>query len=256
MTIELTGSIKGTADRHTEESLAETFKQGLLIAPYNFYEGALDAFEDAGVAFDSAPVFLFAHGSSGISDAVRNFGRWVASLGFIFFAPNSFALKDRITYTSPIARSDYERIHAMRTAELQNASIRLEEIPGFDGRYVVAGTSEGGVAAARFQAPAGRTECGRLIFSWSCEDNYHVEAHRTHVPDDVPVINVMSAADKFFSKANPWLDNPEALGHAGRTLAKHPKAEIVLIPGAPHTLFALPQAQDAVKGFLGRVMAG
>ena len=255
MTIEITGSIRGSRDRHSPDSLARTFSRGLLIAPFNFYEGPLEEFPDAGVPLDPMPVFLFAHGSSGISDAVRAFGRWVAGQGFSFFAPDSFQLKDRITYTSPVARADYERIHAMRLEELQNAAARLREIPGFDGRYVVAGTSEGGVCAARFTAPEGLKERGRLIFSWPCEDNYHVESHRTAIPDDVPVINIMSAADKFFSQANSWLDNPKALGHAGRTLAKHPEAEIVLIPGAPHTLFALPQAQDAVKGFLSRIKA-
>ena len=93
-----------------------------------------------------------------------------------------------------------------------------------------------------------------MIFSWSCEDNYHVAAHRTAIPQDMPVLNVMSAADKFFSQANSWLDNPSALGHAGRTLANHSDASIVLILGAPHTLFALPQTQSAVEGFLERVL--
>ena len=177
-----------------------------------------------------------------------------ASFGIGFLCPNSFVLKDRITYTSPVSRDDYERIHAMRSAELANAAARLTEVPGFDGRYVVAGTSEGGVAAARFQAPQGQAECARMIFSWPCEDNYHVAAHRTAIPQDMPVLNVMSAADKFFSQANSWLDNPSALGHAGRTLANHTDASIVLIPGAPHTLFALPQTQSAVEGFLERVL--
>lgn len=163
-------------------------------------------------------------------------------------------LKDRITYTSPVSRDDYERIHAMRSAELAHAAARLGEVPGFDGRYVVAGTSEGGVAAARFQAPQDQAECARMIFSWPCEDNYHVAAHRTAIPQDMPVLNVMSAADKFFSQANSWLDHPSALGHAGRTLANHTDASIVLIPGAPHTLFALPQTQSAVEGFLERVL--
>lgn len=254
MTIEITGSVKGTADRHTAESLEKTFRRGLLIAPFNFWEGPLEEFADGGVTLDPLPVFLFAHGSSGITDAVREFGRRISALGFSFFAPDSFQLEDRITYTSPVARADYERIHAMRGQELEHAAARLREIPGFSGDFVVSGTSEGGVAAARFRAPAGMKEKGRIIFSWSCEDNYHVESHRTAIPDDVPVLNVMSAADKFFSRKNPWLDNPEALGHAGGTLEKHPMAEIVLIPGAPHTLFSLPQAQDAVKGFLARTV--
>ena len=90
---------------------------------------------------------MFAHGSSGIGEPLKAFGRWLASFGIGFLCPNSFVLKDRITYTSPVSRDDYERIHVMRSAELANAAARLTEVPGFDGRYVVAGTSEGRVVA-------------------------------------------------------------------------------------------------------------
>lgn len=254
MTIEITGSMAGHADQHTESSLAESFENAYFTAPWDIYEGPLKDFPKERIRLEAEPLVLFAHGSSGIGEPLKAFGRWLASFGIGFLCPNSFVLKDRITYTSPVSRDDYERIHVMRSAELANAAARLTEVPGFDGRYVVAGTSEGGVAAARFQAPQGQAECARMIFSWPCEDNYHVAAHRTAIPQDMPVLNVMSAADKFFSQANSWLDNPSALGHAGRTLANHTDASIVLIPGAPHTLFALPQTQSAVEGFLERVL--
>ena len=254
MTIEITGSMAGHADRHTESSLAESFENAYFTAPWDIYEGPLKDFPKKKIRLEAEPLVLFAHGSSGIGEPLKAFGRWLASFGIGFLCPNSFVLKDRITYTSPVSRDDYERIHVMRSAELANAAARLTEVPGFDGRYIVAGTSEGGVAAARFQAPQGQAECARMIFSWPCEDNYHVAAHRTAIPQDMPVLNVMSAADKFFSQANSWLDNPLALGHAGRTLANHTDASIVLIPGAPHTLFALPQTQSAVECFLERVL--
>ena len=233
MTIEITGSMAGHADRHTESSLAESFENAYFTAPWDIYEGPLKDFPKKKIRLEAEPLVLFAHGSSGIGEPLKAFGRWLASFGIGFLCPNSFVLKDRITYTSPVSRDDYERIHVMRSAELSNAAARLTEVPGFDGRYVVA---------------------ARMIFSWSCEDNYHVAAHRTAIPQDMPVLNVMSAADKFFSQANSWLDNPSALGHAGRTLANHSDASIVLIPGAPHTLFALPQTQSAVEGFLERVL--
>lgn len=254
MAIEITGSVSGTADQHSEETLARTFEKAFYVAPWGIYEGPLDEFPKDRIHLSEEPLVLFAHGSSGVGEPVKAFGRWLASLGIGFLCPNSFELPDRITYSSPVAREDYERVHALRSAELANAAKRLDEVPGFDGRYVVAGTSEGGVAAARFAAPEGRPETARMIFSWSCEDNYHVAAHRTNIPKDLPVLNVMSATDKFFSGANSWLDNDEALGHAGRTLADYEDVEIVLIPGAPHTLFALPQAQSAVGGFLARVL--
>lgn len=250
MSIVLTGSISGSVDQHTPQSLEACFENAWFASAGGAFEGKLS---EAPASLPAAPILLFAHGSSGIGAPLKAFARFVASIGWSFLAPDSFALADRITYTSPVSRDNYERVHAMRSAELDYAARHLDRVPGFSGRYAVAGTSEGGVAAARFNAPEGRPEIGRILFSWPCEDNYHVAAHGTRIPDAVPVLNIMSAEDKYFSRANPWLDNPEALGHAGRTLARHPAASILLIPGAPHTLFMLPQTLSAVRAFLSRI---
>ena len=250
MTIALTGKMSGTADKHTADSLKASFENAWFAAARGAFEGKLS---DAPKNLPAAPILLFAHGSSGIGAPLKAFARFISSLGWSFLAPDSFVVPDRITYSSPVSRENYERVHAMRSQELDYAARHLDEAPGFSGRYAVAGTSEGGVAAARFTAPEGRRESGRSLFSWPAEDNYHVVSHRTHIPDDVPVLNIMSAEDKYFSRANPWLDYPDALGHAGRTLAHHPQASILLIPGAPHTLFALPQTESAVRAFLARI---
>lgn len=250
MTIALTGKMSGTADKHTADSLKASFENAWFAAARGAFEGKLS---DAPENLPAAPILLFAHGSSGIGAPLKAFARFVSSLGWSFLAPDSCVFPDRITYSSPVSRENYERVHAMRSQELDYAARHLDEAPGFSGRYAVAGTSEGGVAAARFTAPEGRRESGRILFSWPAEDNYHVVSHQTHIPDDVPVLNIMSAEDKYFSRANPWLANPDALGHAGRTLAHHPQTSILLIPGAPHTLFALPQTESAVRAFLVRI---
>lgn len=152
MTIEITGSMAGHADRHTESSLAESFENAYFTAPWDIYEGPLKDFPKKKIRLEAEPLVLFAR-QLRHQEPLKAFGRWLASFGIGFLCPNSFVLKDRITYTSPVSRDDYERIHVMRSAELANAAARLTEVPGFDGRYVVAGTSEGGVAAVRFQAP-------------------------------------------------------------------------------------------------------
>ena len=41
MTIEITGSMAGHADRHTESSLAESFENAYFTAPWDIYEGPL-----------------------------------------------------------------------------------------------------------------------------------------------------------------------------------------------------------------------
>ena len=63
-----------------------------------------------------------------------------------YFAPVSYTHLDvykRRTYTSPVARSDYEAVHAMRSEELLYCANKLFAEPWFAGTYAVAGTSEG-----------------------------------------------------------------------------------------------------------------
>lgn len=113
----------------------------------------------------------------------------------------------------------------------------LAKQPWFNGRFVIAGTSEGAVAVARYvRAEAAPAEAGRIIFSWSCENNYHVVQHKTRIPDGMPVLNIMSSKDKYFSQANPYLGNHEAVGNCSKALQGNPNARIVLIKDAPHTL--------------------
>jgi hypothetical protein len=81
-----------------------------------------------------------------------------------------------------------------------------------------------------------------------------VEAHQTAVTPERPVLNVISATDPFFSRANAWLGQPAAAGHCGLALKDQPRASVVLIPGAPHTLLNLPAARQVVAGFLQEVL--
>ncbi len=249
MTIEITGSISGSAREHTEESLKLSWKKALLVLPGE--NGPVETTPSEVSTASKYPALLFAHGSSGIAPAVREFGRFIASCGFAFVCPDSIQLADRITYSSPVSRSDYECIHAMRTTELLYAARKLAEAPWFNGTYTVAGTSEGGVAAARFDSSdLAVKEAGKIIFSWSCEENYFVQTPGNVFADNVPVLQVMSLEDKFFSPANTYLDNDKAFGYARKELESKENAAVVLIPKAPHTLLNLQQTQAAVKGFL------
>lgn len=250
----LTGKIQGSAVVHSKESLAKAIASGWVALPGtltggSLYEGPL---AQAPKTKGKAASLIFVHGSGGLNNNIKAFQKWLAEkLGIASFTLDSFQLPDRMTYSSPIPKADYEKIHSLRSSELTAAVDWLKTAPWFDGRFVIAGTSEGAVAVARYvktaSAPAER---GRIIFSWSCEDNYHVESHKTSIPDDLPILNIMSATDKYFSKANSYLGNEAALGHCGNALAKNTVSSIVLIPGAPHTLMNLPQAREAVEGFL------
>jgi len=246
------GEIKAGTLLHTAQSSTGLVKGAQVALPValvqsGIYVGLLqDAPKMSNVG---VPVVLFMHGSSGLGlKAIAEWQRWLASLGVASIAPDSFALKDRMTYASPIDKTTYEKVHALRAAEIEITLQALAQMPWVDtAKIVLAGTSEGAVPVARYQ---GKDFAGRIMFAWSCEDNYFVTAHATAIPDDQPTLNIISSTDPYFSPANTWLGNTQAIGHCGAALKNNKKASIVLIPGGPHTVLTFPQAKGPVESFL------
>jgi dienelactone hydrolase len=245
------GEVKEGADRHTAASGAAVVSQAKVALPAAATGGAVwyGAWRDLPASgLKPVPVVVFLHGSSGLKlKAIEEWQRWLATQGVASVAPDSFALPGRLTYTSPVGKAVYERIHALRGSEIDLTLAALRSAPWADaGRLLLAGTSEGAVAVARY---SGQGFVGRMVYSWSCEDNYFVTTHQTAVTT-LPVLNVMSSTDPYFSPSNGWLGNADARGHCGAVLAAHKQATVVLIPGAPHTLLNLPAARHATAGFV------
>ena len=191
---------------------------------------------------------IFMHGSSGLSEATKDFQYWLAAQGVASVAPDSFARTERVTYKSPASKDIYEAVHVQRREELELAFAAVRSAPWADaGKLFLAGSSEGAVAVARY---GGDSLAGRILFAWSCEDNYFVDGHRTAVKPGDPVLNVISLADPYFSPASPFSDGTQVTGHGGNAFSSNTAAEIVLVPGAPHTLYNLPQVRAVVKSFL------
>lgn len=249
------GQIKGSATQHTAQSLQAALEQAWVSWPASVTGGAPyhGVYSQAPAVKAQAPVMVFVHGSGGINPMIKEFQKWAAeSLGIASITADSMQLQDRIKYKSPIPKADYEVVHALRATELKTIMAALPKLPFVDpARVVIAGTSEGAVTVARYQASADvPQEKGRLIFSWTCEDNYHVQSHQTRLPTTLPVLNVVSSTDIYFSQHNSWLGNPAAQGHCGAALKDNKVSSVVMIPGAPHTLFNLPMARQPIEGFL------
>ena len=118
-------------------------------------------------------------------------------------------------------------------------------------KIVLSGTSEGATSVARNSS---QDFAGRIIYSWSCEDNYYVASHKTAVNGSQPTLNIMSSQDKYFSMKNEFIGSDSAAGNCAAALADNKSAEILLIPGAPHTLINLPAARSATMGWLNKVL--
>jgi dienelactone hydrolase len=251
------GEIKGTAWTHTRESLALTATQADVVLPASVTGASVYSgkFKDAPKGNGhKVPVVVFLHGSSGLGlKAIGEWQLWLASLGYASAAPDSFVLADHVTYKSPIDKAAYERIHALRQSEIAPMLAALATQPWADmKRLILAGTSEGAVPVARH---TGSEFVARMLFAWSCENNYFVVSPNNAFEPGRPVLNVISATDPFFSKSNTWLGSADATGHCGPALKGNASAAVVLVPDAPHTLLNLPAARVATSGFLRQVAA-
>ena len=257
------GAVTGSAWQHTPQSMAAAIASAWVTLPAKatggapFYGKLADAPKTLAPVAARVPVVVFAPGSTGINEPVKAWQKWLADdVGVASFTLDGMQLPDRIGYTSPVGKDIYEKVHALRAQEIAAAVAAAASQPWTDAaRIVIAGQSEGAVSVARYRAAEGAPkEIARILFSWSCESNYHVEAPRTAIADTLPVLNVMSSTDPYFSHANPWLGNAAAKGHCGDALKDNKSAEIVLLPQAPHTLFNLPAARGVTKAFLLQVL--
>lgn len=246
------GEIKGSAWAHTDTSLAASTANADVCLPAAATGGAVFSgkFKDIPqVSGRKVPVIVFLHGSSGLGlKAIGEWQQWLCGLGYASVAPDSFALPGRVTYKSPIDKASYERIHALRGSEIgpMLAALQMHRWADSD-RLILAGTSEGAVAVARY---TGTMFAAKMLFAWSCETNYFVDAPRNAFEPGKPVLNLISNTDPYFSASNSWLGNAQAAGHCAAALKDNPKAVVALIPHAPHTLLNLPAARAAVLGFL------
>lgn len=246
------GELKGSAWVHTKESLSAAIQQADVCLPAAATGGALfcGKYKDLPkISGRPVPVVVFLHGSSGLGlKAIGEWQQWLAGLGYASLAPDSFALPDHVTYKSPIDKASYERIHALRASEIAPALAALKGHAWADGsRLILAGTSEGAVPVARY---TGNEFAARILYAWSCETNYFVVQPRNAFEPGKPVLNVISATDPFFSRANAWLGEPDAQGHCGAALKDNDRASVLLVPNAPHTLLNLPATRSATAGFL------
>lgn len=251
------GVIKGDAWVHSKASLAASVEQADVCLPAAATGSAVfcGKFTDVPkLGGRAVPVVFFLHGSSGLGlKAIGEWQQWLAGLGYASVAPDSFALAGRVTYTSPIDKASYERIHALRTSEIEPTLAALRTQPWADStRLILAGTSEGAVPFARY---TGSEFAARMLYAWSCEANYFVTDSRNAFEANKPVLNVISAVDPFFSKTNTWLGNAEAQGHCGAALKEVSRASIMLVPNAPHTLLNVPAARSATAGFLALTLS-
>ncbi|MBC9882614.1 hypothetical protein G8O24_35490 [Bradyrhizobium sp. INPA01-394B] len=249
------GDIRGTTLEPTAENLAATWRKANLVLPAALTGG--DRWQGAAAAAPEvtgkAPLVVLLHGSSGVAPAVKEFQVWLAdTMGLASVAPDSLAIEGRMTYVSPVSIEIYERVHTLRLAELTHALEASKAWAWVDrSRIVIAGTSEGSVAASRY---AGPESAARLIYSWSCEANYFVEHPRLGFGPEEPVFNAISARDPYFSPSNPWNKDYAVTGNCAGALKGNPHAVVLVVDAEVHTILNRPDVREATSRFLSSVL--
>lgn len=251
-------AIKGTVLDATAANLALTWNNASVTLPPGLAGGAgwqgPFARMPAPPTAERSPLVIMMHGSSGNAAFVKEYQSWLAeALGLPSIAPDSMAIPGRLTYTSPIDKPTYERVHALRLAELRNAIAQAVALPWVDpGRIIVIGTSEGAVPVARLEDTQ---PMARVIYAWSCENNYFVEEPRTAIPRATPVLAMIAVKDPFFSPENAWNKDVRVTGSCAPALKDHASAMVVTLSTDKHTIVNFPEARDVTAGFLKRVLA-
>jgi dienelactone hydrolase len=251
--------IKGSVLDASPGNLALTWRKANIVLPPALtggpgWQGAIEQMP-AVAASRRSPLAIVMHGSSGVAGFVKEYQAWLAQeLGLPSIAPDSLAIPERLTYTSPIDKPTYERVHALRLAELDNALTQARALPWVDpDRIVVIGTSEGAVPVARL---GDARPFARIMYAWSCEANYFVEAPRTAIPKETPTLALIAVKDPYFSPDNPWNKGYDVKGTCAGALKEHAQALVATLSTDKHTIVNLAEARDVAKVFLQRALAG
>lgn len=250
------GEIMGTAWVHTADSLLASAQTADVVLPAKATGGSVftGKFKDIPKLNGSkVSVVVFMHGSSGLGlKAIGEWQQWLATQGIASVAPDSFSLPNRVTYKSPIDVDSYERVHALRGSEIASMLDALKSQTWVDAnQLILAGSSEGSVAVAQY---TGKEFMARILYAWSCEQNYFVKDPKNVFEAGKPVLNIISSTDPFFSKSNSWVGSANPAGHCGAALKGNVSASVLLIPDAPHTVLGIPAARQATAGFLAQIV--
>lgn len=248
-------TIKETIKKY--ENFDDTYRYAYIGFPKGFggikkaFYGTFDEFNKKypNVKVDKAyPTLLYMHGSSGLykGDVYRKLV--VEKLGFIFFAPNSYKIKNRPTYKSPTKEKKYNKVHKIRVAEINYNHKKLKMLDYIDNKNIfLMGNSEGGLAVAIYNASSFR---GRIVTAFSCESSYFYKNFKLGSKKSKPFLNIIGTHDEFFAKGSSLNKKYKVKGHGIDKLKNYTNAKVVILPKAKHDLTLNIYVKDEISSFL------
>lgn len=238
-------------------NIADSYKYAYIGIPkqllnlkenfYGTYDEFLNKYPDLKFK-KKLPTVLYMHGSTGLFTGDKYRRYIVEHVGAIFFAPNSFKIKNRPTYSSPVKEKVYIEVHKIRLAEIEFSSKKLTKLPFVDSNNIfLMGNSEGGLAAAIYKSKLFK---GRIITAFSCESSYFYTNFKLGTKKDEPFLNIIGTHDQFFSTKSKLNKKYKAQGNGIDALKEYKYAKIVILAKTKHDITTNPYVQNEIESFL------
>src|SRR6266851_1315804 len=183
------------------------------------------------------PVILFMHGCNGARRP-----KALLSLDAIVVEPDSFWQGERCTLNV----AEMAKLLSVRMRDAADAVKQLQAAPWADpARLVLAGYSQGGIAAALYDGPEFKA---RIIISWPCQlRSSGPSGPETGVRGEGPVLAIQSRNDALYQRLG-------IEGDCGPEISGRPDSRSVLIPGNAHEIMDHPTTREAIAAFVPDVV--
>ncbi len=183
------------------------------------------------------PVILFMHGCNATQRP-----KAFLDLGAIVVEPNSFWQGERCTLNA----AEMGKLLALRANDLADAAKQLKAASWADPkRLLLAGYSQGGIAAALYEGPEFKA---RIVIAWPCQPRSSgPSGPETGVRGKGPVLAIQSRNDALYTRLN-------IEGDCGPDISGRPGSRSVLIPGNIREIMDHPAAREAIAAFVPEVL--
>lgn len=239
------------------ENINDTYKYAYIGIPKGYgglkksYYGTFNKFKKKYPNFSfnkKIPTLFYMHGSIGFTKGIIFRKYIVENANFIFFAPDSFKIKNRPTYSSEATMDEYTTVHKLRQAEIKYNLEKLRKVSfiDFDNLFLM-GNSEGGLAAAYYK---GKEFKARIVTAFSCEDSYYIQDFKIGARKKDPFLNIIGTEDEYFANDSETNKHYEVDGHATQALIKFKKAKVIILPKTKHDLTLNPYVKEDIVNFL------
>tara|TARA_Y100001934_G_C12379927_1_gene791710 strand:- start:245 stop:1081 length:837 start_codon:yes stop_codon:yes gene_type:complete len=168
------------------------------------------------------PLAIYLHGCAGLWEGSDRRGSFLAKLGFIVIAPDSFARKIK-----PLSCLPYQFKGGLHRGTLtlrqEEATYAIENSMKLDwiqsNKVILVGLSEGGITTATLKESTSTPVLARIIEGWGCHSGW-TEYSGLNSPNNQPVMS-------FVGKLDPWFMHPTLQGDCGKFMKNDDSFSIV-----------------------------